>query len=99
MKDMQDKLEVMEALAHSRDQEIRTLRSEIERLEREGIHHGERDVEAKMILGLDPDLDADERTLKSAYIRTLKAIRPDIGGSEAAFRVVRQAFEYLSSRS
>lgn len=99
IKEMQDKLAVMEILAYARDQEIRTLQSEIERLERVGIHHGERDAEAKMILGLDPDTDADKKTLKSAYIRTLKTIRPDIGGSETAFRVVRQAFQHLSSRS
>lgn len=45
------------------------------------------------ILGVRPD--ADEAELKRAYRRRVKETHPDRGGSKAAFRRVREAYEHL----
>lgn len=45
-------------------------------------------------LGTGPDASAEE--VKAAYIRLVKVVHPDHGGSPALFRAVREAFEELS---
>jgi len=45
------------------------------------------------------DSDADEDELKRAYRERVKETHPDLGGSEAAFKRVEQAYEQLSEAS
>ena len=45
------------------------------------------------ILGIDSD--ADEETIKQAYVRRVKETHPDHGGSTRAFQSVRAAYEAL----
>jgi hypothetical protein len=48
---------------------------------------------ASEVLGVDADADAEE--IRRAYRRRVKETHPDLGGSEAAFRRVRRAYERL----
>ena len=45
------------------------------------------------------DSDADEDELKRAYRERVKETHPDLGGSEAAFKRVEQAYQQLSEAS
>ncbi|MFB6120308.1 MAG: ferredoxin Fer [Halobacteriaceae archaeon] len=47
------------------------------------------------VLGVDPD--ADEAEIERAYRRRVKEAHPDHGGSTAAFREVRAAYEQLTN--
>lgn len=58
-----------------------------------GVSVDPRTAEACRVLDVDPD--ADEEELKRAYRRRVKETHPDLGGSEAAFRQVREAYEHL----
>ncbi len=58
-----------------------------------GVSVDPRTAEACRVLNVDPD--ADEGELKRAYRRRVKETHPDLGGSEAAFRRVREAYEHL----
>lgn len=49
---------------------------------------------AREILGV--DADADDEEIRRAYRRRVKETHPDLGGSEAAFRRVRRAYERLT---
>ena len=55
-----------------------------------------REREACEILGV--DLDATPEAIRAAYRNRVKETHPDRGGSEAAFKRVRWAYEYLRAR-
>jgi hypothetical protein len=55
-----------------------------------------REREAREVLGV--ALDATPEDVRAAYRERVKETHPDRGGSEAAFKRVRWAYEYLRSR-